>query len=230
MRLKSFCFVVLCSSVISASQGPLPQAKAPVEKLGPNLFRLGQIRVDTAKREVSVRGFVNEGVERLEFVANTLNGAKAYESALTLETDAVSFNAALLMIGLDPARSKPAKFQFDPAPPEGDPVDITIEFMRPDTGIKRVRIDEILYDQRTKSTVPAGPWVYSGSTIIDTGFGKRYLAELDGVLIGLMHGPQAVIDNPRNDAVNGFGSIVFNPHLGIPPGTVATLTVKALNR
>ena len=42
-------------------------------------------------------------VEMLEFVANTINGAKAYESALTLQTDAISFNAALLLIGLDPA-------------------------------------------------------------------------------------------------------------------------------
>jgi hypothetical protein len=201
---------------------------APVQKIGPNQYQIGPaIRVDTAKREVSVSGRFNEGVDVVEFVANTMNGAKAYESALTLHTDAISFNAALLLIGLDPARSKPSKRQFDTDPPSGDPVDIIVEAMLPVR--KQFRIDELLFDNRTKATIPPGPWVYTGSTMINTGFGPRYLAELDGVLIGLMHGPQAIIDNPRNDAVQGYGSIVLNPKLGIQPGSAATLTVKALN-
>lgn len=216
---------VLLWSAFAAAQGP---PRMPVEKLGPNLFRVGAMQVDTARREVTVRGFVNDSVEALEFAANAKNGAKAYESALTLETDAISFNAALLMIGLDPARGRPAKRQFDPTPPQGDPVEISIESLRP--GSKRYRLEELLFDQRTKAAVPAGPWVYTGSTLVETINGRQYLAELDGVLIGLMHGPQAIIDNPRNDAVDGFGSIVLNPHLGLPAGSLVTLTVKALNR
>jgi hypothetical protein len=207
---------------------PAPVPRPAVQKLGPDLYQIGPaIRVDTAKREVSVSGRLNEGVEILEFVANTMNGAKAYESALTLHTDAISFNAALLLIGLDPARGKPSKRQFDTEPPAGDPVDIIVEAKLPTP--RQFRVEELLFDNRTKTTIPPGPWVYTGSTMIDSGLGPKYLAELDGVVIGLMHGPQAIIDNPRNDAVHGYGSIVLNPKLGVLSGSPVTVTVKALN-
>jgi hypothetical protein len=220
------CALLLWSGAASAqTSDPKPPA---VERLGPTLYRLGAVQVDTAKREVRVAATLND-VTVLEFLANTKGGAKAYESALTLDTDAITFNAALLMIGLDPARGKPSKMQFDETPPEGDPVEITVEFRHP-KGMRPMKIEELIYDQRTKATLPAGPWVYTGSTFIDTGFGRRYLADLDGVVIGLMHGPQAIIDNPRSDAVKGFGSVVLNPNLGFSPNTPATLTVKALNR
>jgi hypothetical protein len=218
-------FVAILSTSLVVFQLPRPA----VEKLGPELFRLGEIRVDTAKREISVNGFINDSVETLEFVANTQNGAKAYESALTLSTDAINFNAALLLIGLDPSRGRPSKKQFDPTPPQGDAVEITVELRHPE-GPKIFKIEDLLYDQRTKSTLAPGPWVYTGSTMVDTGFGPKYLAELDGVLIGLMHGPQAIIDNPRNDAVNGYGSFVLNPQLRAFKGGGVTLKIKALNQ
>ncbi len=209
---------------------PLPPSTKPaaVERLSATMYRVGQMRVDTAKREVTTPGTLNE-VTTLEFVANTKGGYKAYETAVTLETTAVSFNAAMLLIGLDPARARPAAMQFDRTPPEGDPVDIFIEW--PVNGKpRRVRVEELLFDQRTRKTLREGPWVYTGSTFVDTGDGqgKKYLADMDGVLIGFMHGPQAVIDNPRNDAVDGFGAVVMNPDLGLPAGTAVTLIVKAL--
>ena len=75
-------------------------------------------------------------------------------------------------------------------------------------------IEELLFDNRTKTTLPAGPWVYTGSTMIGTGFGpvprrtRRRADRPDARAAG--H-----IDNPRNDAVNGYGSIVLNPKLGV---------------
>ena len=210
---------------------PEPPSKKPaaIERLSPTTYRVGQMRVDTAKREVATPGTLNE-VTVLEFVANTKRGAKAYESAITLDTNAVSFNSALLLIGLDPSHARPAAMQFDRTSPQGDPVELFVEWSLKGKP-RRVRVEEFLFDRRTKKTVREGPWVYTGSTFIDTGQGEgktTYLAELDGVLIGFMHGPQAVIDSPRNDAVDGFGAIVVNPNLQIPAGTAVTLIVKAL--
>jgi hypothetical protein len=209
-------------------EDPRKATPAPVEKLGPTTYRVGKMTVDTARREVSVPGTVN-GVSVLEFVANTLGGMKAYETALTLNTNAISFNAALLLIGLDPSRGRPALLQFDPTPPEGDPLDITVDWQQAGKP-RRARVEELLYDRRTKRTLPEGPWVYTGSRFVDLGVngGRQYLAELDGVLIGFMHGPQAIIDNPRNDAAQGYGAIVLNPALGLAPETPVTLTIRAL--
>ena len=204
-----------------------PKAAAIV-KLSPTTFRIGEMTIDTTAKTLSIAGTVNE-VSTLEFVANTLNGAKAYESALTLNTNAVSFNAALLLLGLDPARSKPSTVQFDKAAPEGDPVELTVTWA--ERGRTRtVPIEELLFDQRANRTLPKGPWVYTGSRFYDTGEHRFYLAEQDGVLIGFMHGPQSIIDNPRADALGGFGFFVLNPNLGLKPGNVVTVTVKALPR
>lgn len=188
-------------------------------------YTVGQIRIDTQKRELVVPGRVNDA-STLEFVANPRGGAKAYESAITIDGNAVIFNAALLLLGLDPARSRVPVKQFDPIPPQGDPVEITVTL----PGGRRVPIEDLIYDTRTKKSLKPGPWVYTGSTFVDRGQGRQFLAQIDGVVIGLMHGPQALIDNPRNDTMGAFGYLVLNPNLGLKPDAPVTLTIRALDR
>jgi hypothetical protein len=232
--IRTLIGLLVVGAVIQSAQlvQPVPMPEPPstkpaaVEKLGATAYRVGSMRIDTAKREVEIPGTVNE-VTALEFVANTKGGYKAYESALTLETNGISFNVAMVLIGLDASRSRAAMMQFDPTPPKGDPVDIFVDWLH-EGRTRRVRVEKLMYDQRTKKTLVAGPWVYTASTFVDGPDGRKYLPDIDGVLIGFMHGPQAIIDNPRNEAVDGFGAVVINPELGLPPGTPVTLTVKAL--
>lgn len=211
---------------LHGQQGQTPAGLRPptpqVETIGPGLFRVQNVTVDVKAREVRVPGRINK-VDVLEFVANTLGGFKAYESAFTVETNAVSFNTALLLIGLDKARSRVPTMHFDPVAPEGDPVELWFEAAPG----KRRRIEEMLFDQRSKTTLPVGPWVYTGSTVLSDG---RYVAEVDGVLIGFVHSPAPIIENPRAGAVDAYGSFVMNPKLGLPPLTPITLIVRALER
>ena len=64
---------VLLSLAVSLAQAQAPaqnpppaqqqspaKPQAPVQRLGPNLLRIGNVQIDTAKREVSVAGVVNE--------------------------------------------------------------------------------------------------------------------------------------------------------------------------
>lgn len=200
-------------------------AQAPaVEKLGDGVYRIGQLRVNTVARELIAPASIND-VPIIEFLANTKGGLKEYESALTVESDAITFNAALILLGLDPARGKPSMIQFDPAAPHGDPVELHLE-----VNGKRIRAEQLLLDQRTKKTLAVGPWVYTGSTFYDNGVAKIFMAEQDGVLVGLMHGPAALIENPRNDAVGGYGHFVINPELGIRPGSKVALIVTAIGK
>jgi hypothetical protein len=53
------------------------------------------------------------------------------------------------------------------------------------------------------------------------------MAQLDGVLIGFVHSPAPIIENPGAGAVGAFGSLVLNKEL-VAPGTDVTLIVKAL--
>jgi hypothetical protein len=240
-----FLVAVIGLAGVSAQQPPLPaQTPFPVErepppitppplsKLGPNLYRIGEIRVDTAKREASVAGKVN-AVQTLEFVANTRGGSKAYESALTLDTHAIAFNAAMLLIGLDKAHSRVPTQHFDPEPPQGDRVAIWIDWKR---GAEFVRtpVEQLLFDQQAKRPIPASDWVYTGSFFVADGphlaGGTRYLADIDGVLIGFVHSPAPIIENVAGAGVQRYGSIVLNPNLGLEPEAAVTLTVKALGQ
>lgn len=204
------------------------QAPAPapaVERLGPNLYRIGRMQVDTAKREVTVPGRLNP-VTTLEFVACTRGGMKAYESALTLETDGVTFNTALLLIGLDKAHARVPERHFDPVPPAGDPVEIWIEWSGRDAMPGgRVPAEQLLFNQRTKQTVAVTSWVYTGSTTMPTG---AYLADRDGVLIGFVHSPAPVIESVGGPGVGNYGDIVLNPNLRLAPLAPVTLTIRAL--
>ncbi|MEQ1761349.1 MAG: YdjY domain-containing protein [Vicinamibacterales bacterium] len=148
---------------------------------------------------------------------------------MTLSADGIALNTALPLIGLDPARGRVPKQQFDPVPPAGDPVEMFVSWSG--TGAeRRVPVEELMFDNRIGKTLPPGPWVYTGSTFVRTPKGDRFLAELDGVLIGMMRGPSPLIDNARADVAGGFGAILFNEKLGLASGTPVTLTIRALPR
>ena len=180
--------------------------------------------MDVAKRELTVTGMVNPDVRALEFIANTLGGHKSYESALTLDTSAVAFNAALLMIGLDPkhVRNAPTR-HFDPATPEGDVVDISFECQN--AACPRRPAEQLMYDQQKQEVLSGGVWVYTGSAFLPDG---GYMAEQQGVLIGFVHEPASIIEYTGKGALNRFGFIVPNPMLGLEPRTKVDVTIRAV--
>lgn len=226
MRFRP-CLWVFCALILplGASPSVLAQGQrpaAPVQKIGEGVYRVGRIEVDTRARELKAPAKLNADVTTLEFVANMRGGAKAYESALTIDADAVMFNTALLLLGLDPSHARVPTRHFDPVAPKGDAVDLFVEWTQPN-GVQRIRIEQLLYDNRTHAPMPDGPWVYTGSAFVD----GKYMAQIDGVLIGFVHSPSPMIENPRSGAVDAYGSIVLNTRLGIPPNAPLTLTVKA---
>jgi hypothetical protein len=186
--------------------------------------RIGAILIDTAKKEFSVRGVVNDA-KVLEFLANTKGGFKAYESALELETNAVNFNVACLLIGLDPAGATLSRFQFDPELPQGNPVELFVEW---DEGGKKrqVRAEELVFNNATKQTLPEGPWVYTGSVFRE---GNFYMAESEGTLVGFMHNTAPIIESPRA-FIGSYGASIINPSLNLKPGASVSFVLRALPR
>ena len=206
--------------------GPMdnPQPTAsPIERLSPGLFRIGNIRIDTGKREIAVNGVVNDA-RILEFVAGTKGGFKNYETALELDTNAINFNLALILLGLDSARAVLPKMHLDPTPPKGDPVDVLVEWE--ENGRRRsIRGEELVYNEETKKTLPVGPWVYTGSAFVARA--NRYMADVDGTLIGFVHSPSTIIENPA-PLVGSYGANQINPALNLKPGAAIRVIVRAL--
>ena len=203
-----------------------PTTPEPVERLGDNLFRVGNVRIDMNRREISVAGKVTDA-QFLEFIAGTKGGFKNYETALELDTNAINFNLALILIGLDKANSVGPKVHFDPDPPQGDPVEIWVEWDA-DGARRRVPAEHLVYNDVTKTTLPEGPWVYTGSVFMAET--NAYLADIDGTLIGFVHTPSPIIENPAPIAPGGLSANKINPALKLAPETPVVVTVRALPR
>jgi len=209
-----------------AASGQVPQSQSPptpsaIERLGKDLLRLGKIRVNLASREISVPGVVNP-VTTIEFLAAKRDALKAYESAFTLETDGITFNTALLLLGLD--RPRISLRDRDPRTTDWvttNRLDIWIETAGPP--VQRIRADRVIFDRVANREVPESTWVYTGSVSAD----GRYLAEVEGVLIGFIHSRSSVIDRFETAGIGRYGEIVLNPTLGLKPGAPVTVIIKA---
>ena len=219
--------LVLTTGLLGSQQSsvPGPPKAAPVERLGRNLVRVGNVQADMSKREVTVNGTINE-VTVLEFLANTPQGLKAYESAVTLDTNATNLNVALILIGLE-APSLTVDEINPEKPLRGDPVEIRIE-LKEGTNVRRLRAEDIVFNKITKQTLTPGPWIYTGSA-----FNRdynTYAAELDGVLIGLWRVASPIVESPRPKPPGSYSDNILNPALKLKPGTPVTVIVKALPR
>jgi hypothetical protein len=201
-----------------------PTSPSRVEKLSATSLRIGAVHVDMARKEVSVLGQVND-VPQLEFLVNTKGGYKSYESAIEAECTAIDFNLGLVLIGLDRDRATARpRFHFDPIPPQGDQVEVWISW-KMGAEEKRVRGEDLIYDERSKKALAASRWIYTGSQFFPGS--RAFLADVDGVLIGFVHTPAPLIE--RSEPIPGsFGSVKFNPTLGLTPGMPVTVTVRAV--
>jgi len=89
----------------------------------------------------------------------------------------------------------------------------------------KMRIEQLIYDLKTQRVPQMGEWVYTGSTVLNDG---RFLAEMDGVLIGFVHDPETLIENTIGSGIGAYGSIHLNPNINLAPDTEVKVTVKAL--
>jgi len=206
----------------TGQSAPSPEVP-PIKELGENRVQIGNILIDTKKREVTVPGRILQD-QILEFLATTKNGEKSYESVMELETNATTFNLAMIMIGLDRANAIAPEFHFDPTEVVGDRVEIWVEWNDGDR-TREVKGEELLYNLDAQRPPKSGDWIYTGSFIRTNG---QYVAEAEGVLIGFVHDPASIIENSTGIGLNEYGNIRLNPELNIHPDTPITLTVKAL--
>ncbi|MGE0392521.1 MAG: YdjY domain-containing protein [Vicinamibacterales bacterium] len=203
---------------------PPPVAPSRVEKLDGSRVRIGTVVVDLAAKEVVVPGVVND-VPVLEFLVNTKGGYKSYESAIEIDSNAIDFNLGLILIGFDRDRAtNRPRFHFDPIPPSGDQVDLWIAW-NANGAERRVRAEELIWDEGAKATLPVGRWVYTGSRFLQNS--RAFLADMDGVVIGFVHTPAPLIE--RAEPVPGpYGAIRINPNLELKPGTAVRVIARAV--
>jgi len=200
--------------------------KPRIEDLGKGRYRIGAIKIDKAKRLITMPGVMlpyGEG-KAIEFMATMKQGYKSYESVLSLEVNAFEFNLACILIGLDSKRSVPSEFHFDPKPVEGDPVSIKVAWKKNGKLVEYDVID-LLKAGKVKSEKPS-VWSYTGSMFVE---GDRYLAQMDGVLIGLIHDPASIIEHKKGVGIGNWGMLTVDSDVAPKSGQALVIKIQRMD-
>jgi hypothetical protein len=158
--------------------------------------------VDAAKKTVSISAKVaprklehlKGEVYPIELIACWAHpkGKKAHETVVTIEADPSEVHAGLVQLGLKPGKPArgEAKKEGDPAPKgEGPEVNVFVEVPDGAGGTKRLGMEKILMDPKTKKAPPKMTFIFTGSvlTAVDPNKpdAKKYGADVTGSLITL---------------------------------------------
>ena len=232
MKIKIGCICIIVAwfglvgqPVLAATASSSEQIAA--EDLGGGRYRIGAIVVDKPKGRFSVPGSVielHQPDSPIEFIAVSKGGMKRYEAIFELDTSAVDFNLACILIGLDAKHAVQPEIHFDTRPSKGDAVNVFVSWEESGK-TRRVPASEVL--KVTGSAHVPDEWVYTGSVFAQDG---TYMADKVGTLVGFVHDPATIIEHRSGLGLGDYGAVIFNPDVLPPPGTPVTLQVSLPTR
>ncbi|MFH0908462.1 MAG: YdjY domain-containing protein [bacterium] len=181
-----------------------------------NAIRLGTVVVDAHDRSVLLTGHVNQVEGAIELFACGPRG-KTHESVLVLDVYPVDLQTGLLLIGA--RHGKPAE-GMGMRPPDGDPLDVFVEWQDGGKTVRR-RAEAMIRNSKTKRVLPKTAWIFTGSTFED----GRFKALVEESLIVSYWDPWAII-NIGSD-VGADDEILSVNTRNVPPlGTPVTVLIK----
>lgn len=201
-----------------------------IRKIGPNLYRVGSVVLDSEKRTVRCPGRVNmDAGGPIELLACLPRG-KTHESVFTLDVEPTDLQVALLLLGLKPGRNPAFEYAEDSPELERPPGDEALIFVqwprtpsKEDGEVRSCRAEKFLYNVPADTPAAEATWVFMGSRMVGKGFG----ADLDGSLVTTYHDPLAILElcaPTVNDDIYYF----VNERQCPPVGTQVALVVEAL--
>lgn len=216
-----------CASAQTASQPGTTTAPSTIattlSTTGP-ASKLPHITIDMPSRSVRVDAEML-GVEApLEFFC-VQSGTNEHESVLRSPVKASHLHLALLIIGLEPG----SPLTYSDAtkkwtPPHGPPLHIELEWTDDKGKAHRMPAYRAMRNLKTKETMPALTWVFTGSRVMEDG---NYAADVTGYLISVVNFDLTVIDIPElKSSSNDLLEWERNPDTVPPAGTKVTLVIR----
>jgi hypothetical protein len=173
-----------------------------VKEVAPGIIEVGGVRLDKNLRTVTFPAALNMNDGLIEYLIVTTYG-KTHESLLRTEIEPYHLQVAMLLLGAKPAPPQ----HLTAAPPggpisaeqlahvedvKGDPVSIEVSWMQGAVP-KRKRIEELVLNLKTKSTMSRGAFTYNGSRLWE----GTFIAQREGSIVSTIIDPDAMINNPR---------------------------------
>ncbi len=201
---------------------PAAPAGPPMEDLGDGRALVGGITVDRRAKSFSLPARVIRLAPPLEFLVVGPPWERAYESLLQTEVLPVAFNLACILIGLEAPPGAAPDAHFDPDVLEGPAVRLEVSWLV-DGEVRRRPAAELLREAQRPAVT--SDWVYVGSSFTPDG---RFLAAMDGTLVGLVHAPESIIEHRSGLGIGRYGSLAGDGGVAPPVGTAVTLHVTRL--
>ena len=213
MRYVLNFLVGLLLTVVPACRAGEAEAPPKGEPDPKNVFKIGKVTCYKAERRVELDGKICLREGALEYLA-VLAGGKEYESVLSFDCKAVDLNLA--MIGLGYKAAGGVRKLGDADVPKGDPLYLAVEWKTEDGKTKRVRAEELLFNQATKKPMRKTAWVFTGSDFARDPDDPRklyidpetkrtvFLADIEKNLIAVYRDPLAIFNSPLNTGVDGI--------------------------
>jgi len=201
------------------SVGAADTSSSAIVRVGEDLYKIGNVLLDSRSREITVPGTVNMEKGLIELVACG-PGGKLHESVLVLDVVPYHLQVALLLLGLRFIGG--LEYQGDPRTPLGDSVEVRARWTL-NGKTTTVRIEDLVWDIPHKRPMEHTPWIFVGSKLIQ----GRFMADAEKSLITTYHDPFTILDNPLT---SGGDDELFkvNWNLVPPKGTPVEVIIKAL--
>jgi len=194
-----------------------------VVKIGPGMFKMGDIVINKLERSISFPAQVNQKDGLLEYLLVHRRG-KVHESLFKTDVEPYYLNLAFLLLSFE-GTDRPLQHQGDPAAPQGEPVSITVSYgaggaekASPERWMVRRKYN----DASSEEAVERLNWVYTGARV----WLGRFAAQTGGSIVAVYHDPDAIIDNASPGGESDKIWFV-DKKSALPMATPVTITIKS---
>ena len=161
-----------------------------VRKIGDGVYQIGNVTVNVNNREVITTGEINiiSDDTIIEFFAVGKLG-KTHESLIMLDAEPMHIQVALLRLNMDAGMN--LTVEGDPHTPQGDPVEIWVEWERSGKTIRH-RAEELVWNTIGGHPMQQTHWVFTGGRFIR----NQFTAQLFHNVIAVYRDPDSIFNHP----------------------------------
>lgn len=161
----------------------------PVKQIGPNLFEIGIVQLDSKNRTITIPTTVNMNEGQIEYVLVSTAG-KLHESLLKTKAEPYHIHVAMLLLNGKPTQPDLYyKNMNNPIP--GEPVSIQLKWKTGETE-KISPVEDYIFNIVKKEPLKNGDWTYNGSRVIE----GTFIAQRDRSIIAIKPDIDAIFNNP----------------------------------
>lgn len=229
--LRALVMLSIVFGAVRAEDEPPPApAQAKVERIDENTFRIGGIEFRKDTRSIRIPAQINMTEGLLEYALVHADG-KIHESLLLTRVNPTHVNIAFKLLGYKPSEelfhapdedgsASNRLIKVDEKTSAAARTSVTVEWQQKQE-TKSAALHEWISHAVTERPMPAKPWVYGGSFLVE----GKFAAETSGDLIAIFTNQTSLLNYAGKDRDNDE---VWTPAHGRVPteGTPVTVVIS----